>query len=251
MRKWQLFGHHSCSTNWAAEEAKSPFFWAATGGSQKQRHRLRGGFWERWWALAQQREPWDPQKPQVQIPVQIQELNPSLPGDLGSMDLLCSFGCLSLTGQSARGRRLAGTLQGLQGPSSNPELGILMNSKRKKKNHIDQYAFLCSFPLLQYFLPDFHSMNKTPSTELPAVNTSFSRTQYCLWTKKLKTTICFWYPLWKRNIKFFYNQKLRLPFYSFQLLYKQHSIQTWGSGGLYWAGHRVWASKPRDRAGGF
>lgn len=55
---------------------------------------------------------------------------PIPPGDLGSMDLLCSFGCLSVTGQSARGRRLAGTLQG---PSSNPGLGILMNSKRKKK----------------------------------------------------------------------------------------------------------------------
>lgn len=27
------------------------------------------------------------QKPQVQVPLQVQELNPSLPGDFGSMDL--------------------------------------------------------------------------------------------------------------------------------------------------------------------
>lgn len=66
-----------------------------------------------------------------------------------------------------------------------------------------------------------------------------------------KKTICFWYPLWKHNMKFFYIQKLRLAFYSFQLLKSEHSTQTWGSGGFYWAGHRVRASKPRDRAGGF
>lgn len=42
---------------------------------------------------------------------------------------LCSSGCWSVTEQSARGRRPAGTSWGLQGSSSNPGLGILMNSK--------------------------------------------------------------------------------------------------------------------------
>lgn len=43
----------------------------------------------------------------------------------------CSSGWWSVPGQSARGRRPAGTFWGLQGPRSNPGLGVLMNSKKK------------------------------------------------------------------------------------------------------------------------
>lgn len=77
---------------------------------------------------------WHPGVPkslQFRVPLQIHELNPSLPGDLGSMGLLHGFGCLSLTGESASSRRPAVTFCGLQGPSSNPGLGILMNSRGK------------------------------------------------------------------------------------------------------------------------
>lgn len=112
---------------------------------------------------------WHPGVPkslQFRVPLQIHELNPSLPGDLGSMGLLHGFGCLSLTGESASSRRPAVTFCGLQGPSSNPGLGILMNS-RGKKHQTDVF-----WPVFHYWniccqmRPDFYSTKTIPSTEL-------------------------------------------------------------------------------------
>lgn len=122
-----------------SRRGKNSIFLSSCKRLPKRETQTEAGFGRDYGPWLQQQEPWGPKTPQVQVPLQFQELNPPLPGDLGSMDLLWSFGCLIVTGQSDRGRRPAGTFWGLQSPSSNPGLGTLMNSKRKKKyeNHID------------------------------------------------------------------------------------------------------------------
>lgn len=99
---------------------------------------------------------------------------------------LCSSECWSVTGKSARGRRPAGTSWGLQGPSSNPGLGILMNSKKKKKkSHRLKWGFM-HFSIIAIFSARFLQHEDNAKHKATAVSISFSRTWCCLWTKKLE-----------------------------------------------------------------
>lgn len=117
------------------------------------------------------------------------------------MGLLSSFGCLSLTRQTIRSRRPAGTFWGLQGPSPNPGLGILMNSrggkrKLKKKKKITTQT--------DVFWPLFHYWNifcqisaawRNTKHRATGMNTPLSTTWYC-WVKTPKITICFPLKTW-------------------------------------------------------
>lgn len=73
-------------------------------------------------------------------------------------------------------------------------------------------CFVMQFSITAIFSARFLQHEENAKHKATAVNISFSRTQHCLWTKKLKTTICFWYPLWKHNMKFFYIQKAQAGF---------------------------------------
>lgn len=63
---------------------------------------------------------------------------------------------------------------------------------------------------MQYFLPDFYSMKTMPNTRLQQWAFPFPELDVASEPRNWKKTICFWYPLWKHNMKFFYIQKLSL-----------------------------------------